>query len=115
MSVKVTNPEWRGLFLRDFADIQNGLYENIPSSRWVKRQLIKEGYSHQLSMYGIVSEKENDESHFKRIEVLSNTPYTGDLIFLLYEFFKDMIVPDSYTIWRYDKDREAVALERGFN
>lgn len=79
-------------------------------SRTLKRQLIKQGYQYQMSFYGALTSTEKQETQYRRIEMLSNTPYTERLIFLLYEFFKEYKNPFTYSIWIYDKQQDAIKL-----
>lgn len=68
-----------------------------------------------MSFYGVVTDKETGEHHYRRVELMSNTPYTEAIVRLAYEFFRVMILPDSYTIWIYDAARESVKLVGRFN
>lgn len=74
----------------------------------VKRRWIKKGFDKGLSLYGVITNKETDESYYSRIEVLSNTPYTERIIALLYDFLKELKPPTSYSIWVYDFKRDKV-------
>lgn len=98
------------LFLEEITDKWTQIYTDLPESRRVKRTWIKRGYPHQASFYGVISEKENEDSQFRRIEVLSNTPYTQQIIESLYHWFEAFIVPVSYSIWIYNKNKRGIAL-----
>lgn len=74
----------------------------------IKRRWIKEGYDAQLSLYGVLTDKTISENHYSRIEVLSNVPYNERTVALLYEFFKELKPPTSYSIWIYDAERDSV-------
>jgi len=80
------------------------------ASRTTKRRWIKEGYSHQLSLYGVVTDHEKEESSYKRIEVLSNTPWTERIVALLYEWFSYMVPGAPYTLWIYDVTRDSFKI-----
>jgi len=80
------------------------------SSRTTKRRWIKEGYSHQLSLYGVNTDSEKGESSYKRIEVLSNTPWTERIVALLYEWFNYMVPGAAYTLWIYDVTRDSFKI-----
>lgn len=95
---------WLGLF---DADEIKRIHES-GSAKSVKRQWIKEGYDQQLSLYGVITDREADESGYKRIEVLSNMIFNEVTLLLIYHFFKSFIPESPYTIWIYDKDRESV-------
>lgn len=77
-------------------------------SRRVKREYIKKGYNRQLSLYGVLTDKETGLSEYRRIEVLSNVDYNERLVALLYDFYNKLKTPEVYTIWIYDKDRKSV-------
>ena len=108
MNLKLKNPDWETLQLRDFALENNELFDGIPRSRRVKREYIKQGYDQQMSLYGVVSEKEKGDFHYKRIEILSDKPFTDELLKLVYYFFKEFIPPESYTIWILDSANERI-------
>lgn len=74
----------------------------------IKRRWIKEGYDAQISLYGVITDKTSDESHYSRIEVLSDAPYTERTVALLYDFFRELKPPTSYSIWIYSKERDSV-------
>ncbi len=99
MSLVIKNEEWRNLFLYDFAKAQGELYFDLPLSRRLKREWIKKGYDQQMSLYGVVFDQQKDELQYRRIEILSDGPFTKELFSLIYWFFKDLIPPKSYTIW----------------
>ena len=80
------------------------------ASRTTKRRWIKEGYSHQLSFYGVVTLTDTGESSYKRIEVLSNTPWTERIVALLYEWFRYMVPGSPYTLWVYDVTRDSFKI-----
>jgi len=80
------------------------------ASRTTKRRWIKEGYSHQLSFYGVITLTETGESSYKRIEVLSNTPWTERIVMLLYEWFRYMVPGAAYTMWIYDVTRDSFRI-----
>ena len=80
------------------------------SSRRLKREWIERGYSHQMSFYGILTDKETGESNYSRIEILAEGPYDYGTIFLLYQFFKELKPLDSYSIWVYSPKEEGVQV-----
>jgi hypothetical protein len=80
------------------------------ASRKVKRHWIKEGYSHQMSLYGVNTNRETEESSYKRIEILSNTPLTERIVSLLYEWFSYMVPGSPYTLWVYDVSRDSIKI-----
>lgn len=79
-------------------------------SRRLKREWIKRGYTHQISFYGILTDKEKGESNYSRIEVLAEAPFGYEATFLLYHFFKELKPTDSYTIWVYSPAHEGVQM-----
>ena len=95
---------WLSLF--DADEIKR--LEELAGAKTLKRHWIKEGYSQQMSLYGVVTNREVDESGYKRIEILSNTNYTEKIIHLVYYFFRYFKPEAPYTIWLYDKDLESI-------
>lgn len=80
----------------------------LGSSRQVKREYIKKGYNRATSLYGAFTDTETDKSFGIRIEILSNTPYTERIIVLILSFFEHIHPVNRYTIWIYDKDKDAL-------
>lgn len=74
----------------------------------IKRRWIKEGYDQGMSLYGVVTDLETKVSHYCRIEVLSNAEYNERVVALLYDFFKELKPPTSYSIWIYNADKDSV-------
>jgi hypothetical protein len=77
-------------------------------ARTTKREYIKKGYEHQFSLYGVTTDRATKLSEYRRIEVLSNTPYTQEVFIDLYEFFNMVIPPSKYSIWIYDGKSKAL-------
>lgn len=98
------------MFLLDFNAQQIKDIADSAGSRRVKRHWIKEGYSHQMSLYGVVTNHETGESSYKRIEILSNTPWTERIMALLYEWFSYMVPASPYTLWVYDVGRDSFKI-----
>lgn len=74
----------------------------------VKREWVKRGYDQQMSLYGVVTDEQLEESGYKRIEILSDVLYDDRIVALIFEFF-DYFKPESpYTIWIYSKDRDSI-------
>ena len=84
-------------------------WENAGSRR-LKREWIKRGYSHQMSFYGILTDKETGESNYSRVEVLAEGPFDYGTTFLLYQFFRELKPLDSYSIWVYSPKEQGVQV-----
>lgn len=82
--------------------------ERSGSAKSVKREWIKKGYDQQMSLYGVLTDREADESGYCRIEILSNVLYSEKIVLLIYGFFNDFKPARPYTIWIYDGARESV-------
>lgn len=96
------------VFLNYFdADEVKRIHES-GSAKSVKRKWIKEGYTWQLSLYGVLTDREQGESGYVRTEILSNEPYDEATLSMIYQFFHDLKLPTPYSIWIYDKGRDAV-------
>jgi len=80
----------------------------LSSSKRLKREWIARGYSHQISFYGVLTDRETEESQYSRIEVLAENLYTFEEVFLIYHFFMTLKPLDSYTIWLYSRANEGI-------
>jgi len=79
-------------------------------SRYIKRRWIKRGYTQQLSLYAVVKNLDTEENHYRRVEILSNTPFTCPIVMYVYEFFEKSLPPYAYSIWLYNKERMALGM-----
>jgi len=79
------------------------------SSRVLKRDLVKQGYTHIMSLYGALRIKEPEELLGIRIELLSKTAYDSNAIKSIYGHFLSNRYPFKYCIWTWD--REGLGLE----
>lgn len=70
--------------------------------RSVKRQCIKDGYKYPFTFYGAYRIKGKEDPISVRIDILSSTPYTKQIIFYLYRFFYLWNDIQSYSIWVYN-------------
>lgn len=84
--------------------------QDTGDSRVVKRKWIKLGFSHQMSLYGALAIRDQDRHEGRRIEVLSNQPYTERIVHLLYEFFREIPPLARYTIWIYNANQEGLRM-----
>lgn len=80
------------------------------SSKRLKREWVSRGYSHQISFYGVLTNRDTEESQYSRIEVLAQDPFNYETTFLLYHFFTELKPLTSYTIWIYDPAHEGVRM-----
>jgi len=78
------------------------------AAKSVKREWIKKGYNQQLSLYGVVTDGEADESGYKRIEILSDALYSERIVALVFQFFEYFKPESPYTIWTYDERRDSI-------
>lgn len=84
-------------------------------SRRVKREWIERGFDEQMSLYGALHDPEIEKDFYLRIEILSDVPYTSEIVQSLYYFFQTVLPPMAkYTIWVYDGAREGVKLVGSF-
>lgn len=97
----------------DFEELKKA--NQSPSSRALKREWYKKGYRWSISLYGVITHLDTKVHEGKRIEVLSNILWTNRIVTLIYNFLKRLKPPDKYTIWIYDKDREAISLIGRYN
>lgn len=67
--------------------------------RKLKEQLHMKGYHYILSLYGSVQRKNDKEYEYRRIEIMSTTPFNEYTFSKVVEAFK-LIIPDyTYTLW----------------
>jgi hypothetical protein len=69
------------------------------AARLTKRQLIKSGFKHQISLYGVLTDQTTGTSVSRRIEVFSDQPYTERLVMLVHQFFQELKPLKPYTLW----------------
>lgn len=79
-------------------------------ARSLKREYVKLGYDNQMSTYGVLRDKETGDLNSCRIEVLSNTSFTERIVFLIYQTLYQLKPQYHYTIFIYDKDRDAIRM-----
>lgn len=84
--------------------------QDAGDSRSVKRKWIKLGFSHQMSLYGALAFRAQDRHEGRRVEVLSNQPYTEKIVHQLYEFFRLIPPLARYTIWIYNANQEGLRM-----
>lgn len=80
------------------------------SAKNVKRKWVKRGYQFQISLYGVLTDRETGESGYSRIEILSDTPFDPETVFHIYTFFFDFKPTRPYSIWIYSKHLDSVKL-----
>jgi hypothetical protein len=84
-------------------------YESA-SSRTVKREWIKKGYVNQMSLYGVLTNTETKASEYRRIEILSNIPFTMEIVKLAADGIEYLKPPYKYSIWIYDKTMDGIKM-----
>lgn len=70
----------------------------------IKRQLIKLGFIYQLSLYGVMQNKETKAVSYRRIDVLIDEPVTHEIFTRIYDFFQVIKPPAKYSIWAYSDE-----------
>lgn len=84
--------------------------KDLEKTNVIKAKLKNKGYKHRLSFYGTLTEKETLKSERRRIEVYSNKEYDSRLINALYMHFLRFKTKSRFSIWLYDKTKEAICL-----
>jgi hypothetical protein len=75
----------------------------------LKQLAWRDGFRYWMSLYGVLTEQTTQHSEYRRIEVLSNVPYNGTTVELIYRFFQNIKPVEYYTIWLYfGKDKSIV-------
>lgn len=75
----------------------------------VKRQYIKLGFEHQLALYGVLYDNEEDRHTYRRIDILLDTPLTHEMFYRIYDFFRVIKPPPRYSIWIYGEEDKEIA------
>lgn len=89
-------------------------WENRPHARTIKRKLAKEGYTYQLSLYGVATNNKTKTSEYRRIELMNYQPYSQEDLFEIFTMFEDFIPPVKYSILTYNpKTKEFKVKYRG--
>lgn len=81
----------------------------------LKSKANAKGYVYALSFYGVLTDNTTGKSEYRRIEVVSNVFWTGEIIELIYRFFQKVKPPKIYTIWLYNKERRALSMVGAFD
>ena len=84
-------------------------YEST-SSRTVKREWIKKGYANQMSLYGVLTNQDTEASEFRRIEILSDVPFTLEIVKGVSESLEYLKPPFKYTIWLYNHREDGIKM-----
>lgn len=84
--------------------------KSLNEANVVKEYARKKGYVHALSLYGVLTDEVNKHSEYRRIEVLSNVFWTGEIVERIYRFFRSVKPSKTYTIWFYDKAKNSIGL-----
>lgn len=85
-------------------------FAETSSSRTVKRRYVKMGYTNMMSLYGALHNKEENKTIGARIEIMSNTRYTKEIVWGIYDFFNEMRLLTIYSIWLYDISNDSLKL-----
>jgi hypothetical protein len=81
----------------------------------LKQKLLAVGFVHSLSLYGVLNDKTTGKNEYRRIEVMSNVFWTGEIIELIYRFFQHMPPLKIYTIWIYGRVRQGLKYKGGWD
>jgi hypothetical protein len=84
-------------------------------ARRAKRELIKQGYTWMLSIYGAIYNNEDDTFSYRRIEVLSDDAWDRESILIVYSVFSGILTPFVYSVWAYNYRTQKLKLRGGFN
>jgi hypothetical protein len=84
-------------------------------ARRAKRELIKQGYTWMLSIYGAIYNNGDDTFSYRRIEVLSNDAWDRESILLVYSIFSGILTPFVYSVWSYNYHTQKLGLKGGYN
>lgn len=76
----------------------------------LKQRARDKGYVHALSLYGVLTDTISGRSEYRRVEVMSNVYWTGEIVELIYRFFQKIKPSKIYTIWLYNKNHKGLLL-----
>jgi len=82
--------------------------DRIAKSKLLKREAIEAGYIHQISFYGLLTNVTTLTKDYRRIDVLSNTPFTQSLFARLHSYFSIEKPKHRYSIYVYDGDDDTI-------
>ena len=102
------------LFLTEFNAKAIIHEQDQTDSRRVKRDLIKEGYDKQTSLYYALTDQETGTSRRVRIEILSDKLLEQKALLYILNFFQNVLTKAAYSIWIYDSHRMALSLEKEY-
>jgi hypothetical protein len=77
-----------------------------PTMRRLKRQIIKEGFIYQLTLYGALFDKKNDKTTPIRTDIYVNKPCTLQILDFTVRLFMQFPPRWKYSIWAYNADTE---------
>ncbi len=81
----------------------------------LKQKLLTAGFVHSLSLYGVLTDKTTGKNEYRRIEVMSNVFWTGEIVELIYRFFQHTPPLKVFTIWIYGRARQALKYKGGWD
>jgi hypothetical protein len=81
----------------------------------LKQKARARGYVFAMSLYGVLTDRTSGRSEYRRIEILSNLFWTGEIVELIYRFFMQTKPAKCYTIWLYNYERKGLLLIGAFD
>ena len=85
------------------------------NSKQVKRTWIKQGFGHQMSLYGAVYKEEKDAFEGRRIEILGDQPWHQKTLKAVADSFDRALPPFKYSIWAYSNSMRKLRLIGGYD
>lgn len=84
--------------------------DRIAKSKLLKREAIESGYIHQISFYGVLTNIYTLVKDYRRIDLLSNVPFTQTLFSRLHSYFSIEKPKHRYNIYVYDGDDDTIGV-----
>ena len=83
--------------------------------RMLKRELYRQGYTYQISFYGITTNTETNFSKHKRIEVFLNDRPTKNIVNNINMAFSELPIVPPYSIWICDTKNNRIRMVKGWD
>jgi hypothetical protein len=81
-----------------------------PTMRRLKRQIIKEGFKYQLTLYGALHDKKNNKTTPIRTDIYVNKPYTLKIFDFIVRLFMQFPLRWKFSLWTYDSKTDDMKL-----
>lgn len=85
------------------------------SSRQLKREWIKKGFSNQMSLYGAIYSEDEDRFEGRRIEILGDQAWNKRTLKAVADSFNEHLPHFKYSIWLFTNKTLRLKLLGGYD